>query len=566
MDRRDLLRGAGLLTVGLGGAQDVRPTPPPAAPLPRPVTAAADVAALSRLPLATGEVALLTEPLREGLFRRMDGRPPFADPLRGLYVPTERGVGYFARVWDGRTGRPEWFGARPNDGRADCAPAIEACVTLCPVTELGQVDYFIRRTLVIDRSWRTMRGSGSYAGDQGQGTRIVLQGSAPGVGDADVLLVGSVRQPSRGNDGFPFEIHLSDFTLIRDGASAPHASGDLRRYPTGLRASFLTRCTFARIASLESSVGFYFGGLVYSKVDDCLGQRLAAGRGGGGPDLGAHFFLDGAPAFGLAGGNASLYLDRCLAVGQNARHVRPTGLVAEGAFVDSFIDRFESARVDNGMRFSANGAGGPGQTVDLHVRAPVLDGCGGTGLEIDLTGTQAASVELIDPYLYASGSGGAAGVVVRDGGGLVTVTGGQVHGDFRDGSLLLRRTRGVRVQGLKLHDGSRPAVVEASGALQLEPQVSNLHRRTANFAVTCAGAYRTAIRPLVIGAPGMLGGGVSLDAGCNYSSVDTSAVDPGCFGEVTASRKLWFGGADATRGPGAAAFAARGNVVTGVLG
>ena len=563
VDRRDLLRGAGLLTTGIQVGESMA-TGAPAMPT-GPITTVPTLGALAESPLPPGSLVYLTEPGREGLFRCDVGRPPLADPLHGLFVPAGRGLRHFARVWDGRTGRPEWFGARVNDGQADCAPAIEACVVLCPVTELAQADYFIRRTLVLDRGRRTVRGAGRYASDEGQGTRIILQGSAPGVHDADLLLVGSVRKPAGNSDSYPTGIHLSDFTLIRDGASTPHPSGDLRRYPAGLRASYINHCTLARISSLESSVGFYVGGSVYSKIDDCLAQRLSAGRGGG-QDLAAGFYLDGSPEFGFAGGNASIYLHRCLAVGQHASHVRPAGLVAEGAFVDSFIDLFEAARIDTGMRFSARGAGGPAQTVDLHVRNCVLDGCGANGIELDLTGTQAASVEIVDPYIYSSGSGGAAGIVVRDGGGLVTVTGGQVHGDFREGSLLLRRTRGVRVQGLKIHNGSRPVVVQDSGALHLEPQISNTTHRTDAFAVTCAGMYRSTIRPLVIGASGMLGGGVTLDAACNYSSVDTSTVDPGCFAAVDAARKLWFGGVDAVRGAGAAPFTRRGNVAAGVTG
>lgn len=563
VDRRDVLRGASLLTMGLQISEQAVGSAPvhPGGPLMVVPT----ITALAESALAPGSLAYVAETDREGLFRCMVGRPPADDPLQGLYVQAVRGARHFARVWDGRTGRPEWFGARINDGRADCAPAIEACVALCPVTQLAQADYFIRRTLVINHSWRTIHGSGRYATDQDQGTRIILQGSASGVHDADLLVVGSVRKPRGNSDSYPTEVHLSNFTLIRDGASAPHPSGDLRRYPTGLRASFLMHCTFSGISSLESSVGFYFGGVVYTKVDDCLAQRLSAGRSGG-QDRAAGFFLDGSPEFGYSGGNASLYMDRCIAIGQHGSHVQPAGLIAEGAFVDSFIDRFESARIDSGMRFSARGAARPEQTVDLHVRNPVLDGCGATALEIDLTGTQTASIEVIDPYIYASGSGGVAGIVVRDGAGLVTLTGGQVHGDFREGSLLLRRTRGIRVQGLKLHNGSRPVMVQESGALQLEPQIANMTHRTANFAVTCAGMYRTAIRPIVIGAPGAFAGGVSLDGSCNYSAIDTSAVDPGCFGEVNAARKLWFGGVDATRGPGGAAFAGRGNVVAGVLG
>jgi hypothetical protein len=563
VDRRDLLKGGSLIAASLQLGASAANTGFPI--VAGPVEAFATIDALAASALEPGRVAQVMEEARGGLFTCVAGMAPDGDPREGIYVRAKRSGRYFARAWNGRVGRPEWFGAVVNDGTADCAPAIEACVAFCPVTELAQADYFIARTLVIDRSWRTLYGTGRYAADQGQGTRIVLRASAPGIRNADIMLVGSRQQPSRSNDGFPFEIHLSDFTLVRDGTTAPHASGDLRHYPAGLRAAYLTRCSFARIASLESAVGFYLGGLVYTKIDDCMAQRLRAGTGDG-SDLSAGFYLDGSPDYGLAGGNASLYLNRCLVVGQHAHHVRPTGLVAEGAFVDSFVDGFESARIDNGMRFSAKDADKPTQTIDLHIRNCVLDGCGATGMEIDLAGTQAASIELIDPYIYAGGHGGAVGILVHDGAGLLTVTGGQVHGDFHDGSLALRDTRGVRIHGLKLHEGSRPMVVDRSGALQLEPQVMNLSRQTTAFAISCTGVYRAAIRPMVLGAAGMLGGGVALDQGCNYSSVDTSAVDQGCFSEVTAARKLWFAGRDATSAPGAAAFARQGNAAYGVLG
>ena len=335
VDRRGLLRGAGMLAAGMSTSQDMPTGVPEAAS--GPVTVVPTLAALAASALKPGQMAYVAEPGREGLFRCVAGRPPQADPMQGLFVPGARGSRHFARVWDGIAGRPEWFGAQVNDGRADCAPAIEACIVLCPVTQLAQADYFIRRTLVVDRARRTVRGTARYASDEGQGTRIILQGSAPGIHDADVLLVGSVRKPPGVHDSYPTGIHLSDLTLIRDGASAPHASGDLRRYPAGLRASYLVHCTFARITSLESSVGFYFGGTVYTKVDDCLAQRVMAGQRTE-PDLAAGFFLDGTPEIGLAGGNASIYLDRCLsvdeAVDERAFRDEPGGTDVRGMLPD----------------------------------------------------------------------------------------------------------------------------------------------------------------------------------------------------------------------------------------
>jgi hypothetical protein len=544
---------ASIAAMGVAGdAQSIR-----AAAYAGPITSVPDRAALAALEGAEpARLVYLDESGREGLFRlaRSADAPAGTDPLQGLYVPSRRSGFTWARVWDGTHGRAEWFGARINDPTADCAVALEACHALCPVTELLQADYFVRRTVRLRLSWRTVRGVGRFATNQGQGTRIILQQAAPGLRTDDIVLFGKLSGGDLIN-----EAHLSDVTLIRDGPSQPHASGDLARYPTGLRCIHLTRCTVSGVSSLESSVGFYIGGVVYTKVDDCLAQRTSAGAGAG-EDRAAGYFLDGRVRFGYPGGNASLYMDRCVAAEQHSHHVEPAGLIALGAFVDSFIDRFESARIDTGMAFHAAGSREFGQTIDLHIRNPVLDGCGRYGLDLDLDATASACVEIINPYITPSGVG-RRGLAIRDGAGLVTVTGGQVLGDFAEGSLLISRTRGVRVQGLKIAQAVRPVVLAEADGLHLEPQISNHAKSSPNAAIAGRGVSRSVIRPIIIGfGPPSFAAGVDLDATSHHVQVDGTAIDPACLASGTGS-KARFGGADARA---TASFASRGNVLAGV--
>lgn len=561
LPRRAVLRGGMAAATTLGIAGDAIAAPPAdGGGHAGPILSVPDRAALAIVEGAEpGRLVHLGEQGREGLFRCVAATPSQAtlDPLQGLYVPAREGGAAWMRLWDGAHGRPEWFGARRNDPAADCADAIEACHALCPVTLLGQADYFIRRTVRFGRSWRTVRGVGRYATDQGQGTRIILQRGAPGVRTDDVAVLGSVARPT---GDLVTETHLSDMTLVRDGPCRPHASRDLARYPTGLRCAYLSHCTVAGVASLESSVGFHVGGVVYTKVDDCFAQRTRAGEGPG-EDRAAGYFLDGRVRFGFPGGNASLYMDRCVAAEQHGHHVEPAGLIALGAFVDSFIDRFESARIDTGMSFQAAGSRGFGQTIDLHVRNPVLDGCGRFGLNLDLDATASACVEIVDPYVTSAGARGDRGILVRDGAGLVTITGGQILGDFADGSLFVSRTRGVRVQGLKIAQALRAVVVNEASGLQLEPQISNWRKTSPHPAIAARAVSRSGLRPIVIGfdAPAFAAG-VELDAACRHLSVDGTAIDPACLtGGVAA--KVRFAGADAR---GSAAFAAGGNVLTAV--
>lgn len=87
-------------------------------------------------------------------------------------------------------------------------------------------------------------------------------------------------------------------------------------------------------------------------------------------------------------------------------------------------------------------------------------------------------------------------------------------------------------------------MAETGGALQLAPQIMNMRRRTAAFAVICTRVYRADIRLMVIGAPDMVGGGVAVDV----------------------ARKTWFDGRDVTRDKGAIAFRRAGNVLSDVPG
>ncbi len=564
LPRRAVLRGTALSALAQVSGGQAAPDPGARQAVSGPIVAVSDRRALSALAdPAPGRVVFLGEGAREGLFECTARTGAAAgDRLQGLYVPSSRIELVWARVWDGTHGRPEWFGATTNNAAFDCADAIEACYAACAVTELAQADYFVRRTLRFARSWRTVRGCGRFASNEGQGTRIILQAAAPAVHTADIMVVGTVDAPTP-IDALVTENHFSLFTLIRDGACTPHPSGDLARYPTGLRAKYLFHCTFSGISSLESSVGIYIGGVVYTKVDDCLTTRQRPGTSARN-DFMVGYYLDGHVSFGYPGGNASLYMDRCVAADQNGAHVDPTGLRARGGFVDSFLDRFESARIDTGMAFDVDGKRGTGQTIDLHIRNPVLDGCGRFGLDINLDATASASIEITDPYVTPAGGRGDRGILVHDGAGLVTIIGGQIHGDFPGGSLYFSRTRGVTVQGTKIHQAVRPVVVDEASALHLEPQISNVGKTTNAFAVTCRAMTRSIVRPTVIAfnQPGFAGG-VSLDPTSGFCQVDGTAIDPAAFTGGSAASKVVFAGVDARVGR---AFDAAGHVLVGVTG
>jgi hypothetical protein len=358
------------------------------------------------------------------------------------------------------------------------------------------------------------------------------------------------------------ENHFSNFTIVRDGPAAPHPSGDIRQYPTGLRVTHVLRGTFRDISSHESSVGFYFGGTVYTRVDDCLAQRVRPGVGPG-QDYWVGYFLDGKVRFGYPGGNASIYIHRCVAADQHPSHVDATALRAEGAFVDTFLDLFESARIATGIVFALARNHSYGAAIDTHIRDAIVDGCSRAGIDIDLDGTPTGSIEIVDPYVAGSGD---VGIQIRDGAGLATITGGQVHGAFTKGSVRIARTRGVRVAGTKIHQAVLPMAVEEADACQLEPQISNADKTSTEFAVTCRSISRSTVRPILMGfVKPAFRGGISITGASANCQFDTTAVDPACFIEPDASWKVRFNGGDARGGASGQAFRAAGNLLAGVL-
>jgi hypothetical protein len=565
VDRRKLLRAsAATALAGVAGARPVAGDSAVPATIANGTVLHVDSrSALARLDKAApGQMVFLAEQGREGMFRCVAGpNPTGEDPLQGLFLPAGAANLHYERIWDGQAGRPEWFGARPGDPQADCADAIEACYALCPVTELAPADYFIRRTLRFSQNAKAVRGTTCY----GQQTRVVLAGTAPGAGSVDILFVGTAAH-SGPEDTLTSEIEIANLALVREAPCVPPASGEIDRYPAGLRASYLLRCTFRGITSLESSVGFHIGGVVYTKFFDCFARRTRAGTHAAG-DRWIGYYLNGHVSFGYAGGNASLYMDRCLVADQHGSHVDPTGLLATGAFVDSFIDRFESARIDTGMAFLVDGARGWSQTIDLHIHNPVLDGCGKYGIDLSLDATSSCAIEITDPYIASAGPRGDRGILVHDGAGVVTITGGQIHGHFEGGSLYIHRTRAVTVQGLKIENGVRPVVVGEAGNLVLEPQINNYMATSTQFAISCDTLSRSILRPVVVGAAApAFRGGISLGPGCHHCHIDGTGIDPGCFITPDPRYKLWFAGADAREGAAKAAFAAAGNVLSGVTG
>lgn len=316
-----------------------------------------------------------------------------------------------------RAAYPEWWGARADDHTVDCLAALLACIAAHPVTSLGSGDYYLSDTLRIERPFVRVWGAGYRGRQQGEGTRLIVRSDR-----ADVVRIGPQTRPGSVND----YLQGVDLRAVQLTRSRPVGEGAV-----GLRLAFVLTCHIEAVSASEHGTGFAITGAVRTTLRDCIAFRSI--NQADPALLYRGFHLDGNTETGLAGGNASLFLDQCNAtIGGTPNAADPVGLLLDGAFADSFISGFETAGVATGIRVAgdAERIGGRARAghANLHIRMPILDQCK-MGIEIRDVSPHGL-IELNEPYVAVRPGGLAAIRLDRVRGG-TTITGGQLLSTLR---------------------------------------------------------------------------------------------------------------------------------------
>lgn len=345
--------------------------------------------------------------------------------ISGIYPIFDLGAGGAAHLspLSTKTGYPEWWGAQANNYAHDSDAAFLACLQSCAEMDLQNDDYYFAATFPVSISRRRIRGVRGRAFARGQGTRLVVKSAT-----AATMLLGTEVAPGGGINAFVADVTIEGVTLTRDRApvmdSAFTPSG-----PTGLRVRHVLTCQVRDIFSSQHAIGYYYGGVVASQIEDARAFRSVDGAGS--QDWAVGHFFDGSVAFGAAGGNASIELLRGTAEfgGTMADQSKDTiGLAADGAFVDSFIEKFESTRTRRGMVFSGTGpSGGWSTSIDVKIIRPTIDQCYERGIEIASL-APGSVVQVERPFVaFTDSTNGLAGIHVHDGAGKVIIDGGETH-------------------------------------------------------------------------------------------------------------------------------------------
>jgi len=513
-----------------------------------------DTVALTRLALAelpvrsAGQKADLVEGGRAGRFTSFVGTPP-SDPLQGIYIQSLTDGFYWARDWDGINGYPEWF----YDNSGDWLAALNACETLCPVIHLGAKDYSISATWAIQTENRTVKGSSRFNRASGTGTRITMASAT-----ANIVKVGYDTQPAGAVEqdqlqgGFLKNVTLQDLAIWRTVAPSPWGTiNDEDTVGSGLRVQYVLKCRFSNLLIQNSACGVYAGATIYTKFDD-VEARIDSPTTAGNYDTCRGWFLDGNRTFGYAGGNASIYLNRCVGVanrksGSTTDGNIPIALLMKGAFVDTFVRDFEVAGTSKGIVLSAPGLTYP-SSVDVHIDHPIVDQCDTVGIEVGDINAGAA-IEIIAPYVASNGSA-SYGVSIFNGSG-VTLLGGQLHGHWSGGAgLQLTDMGNVVVHGTKLLNCINGVVINNSQGCEVAPQFIQSQALTAPVAVSIQDSNRCRVIPYIaVSGGGVFTYGINLVSGNTNLLLDVSGIADGATTDRIRSG-----------GSGGSAIATQGNV------
>jgi hypothetical protein len=489
------------------------------------------LAELPDVPPSENLVVFLTDEGRQGQFICKIGVAP-SDPLEGIYVSSNTPNFYWERVWDKINGYPEWFGAvyNSNSGSipATNVDAFQACQTLCSIVNFRRADYWTDDTLKMNVEYRTIRGAVISDGyDTGTGTRIICLDTTK-----NPIQVGPDSAPVTTSEYYR-NITVENLCARWGSALTPPPSGSESSAVKGWLVNYVLNCQIKNCSAWEPIIGFYFYGAVYTKVDDCQVFRSLAW--GGGNDFFRGFWPQGAPAI-LAGGNPSLYLNRCnVAVGGSPALLDPTGLYVNADFADIFVDFLETANVDNGVIVNGSGSSVAGGKLDLHLRNCIFDQCDGNGIEI-LALNAMSMVTISGGYIQVNDTGAASCGITISGSvnnGSVSIDSGvqllSSVGTSNKGIYISQQSNVKVDSSVIIEDFYKPVEIDGGSVnCKIEATINNPNTGNAgSAAVLINTADRITISCSVDGKSNAFGQGLfSVGTALDKSSIDPTLFDP----------------------------------------
>jgi len=446
----------------------------------------------------------------------------------------------------------DWFGYDAN--------AIETCHAIFLVNRFGPRDYFLNRTVILDKSYRDVIGSGGSAEGAG-GTRLVMIGAA--AANQPLVQVGTLNTTAVLSCAR--RLNISGINTIRAGATyQPVASGRREDAIPGWNIKGWYEGRMEDCFDYGSAIHYKINATIGCTLIRCGGVRPDPGAVNGNPDYYTAFVVGGySTSFGFIGANASITIDSCGTAGGTG--TATMGMYLYGYIGDTWVKKFEDSQLSFGIFVDgADAAGVPVTPLtahqDVRIRECVLDAHTSNCLTVQNINT-GGGISIDDNYCAQNAAGDA--VLINNCQGVLSINSGDI---ILNSSLA---NFGVRIAGsnrvtvgpaVKIKDARVGLKAESSLGLRLEPNITRANVGGTN-AVELAGVARSYILPIIDSNVAAFDYGIAVDTATNFSELNITTVNFGCFTTTSATRKIWYNGA--TWG-GGGTFG-NNNIATGVL-
>jgi hypothetical protein len=446
----------------------------------------------------------------------------------------------------------DWFGYDAN--------AIETCHAIFLVNRLGPRDYFLDRTVILDKSYRDVIGCGGSAEGAG-GTRLVMIGAA--AANQPLVQVGTLN--STAVLSCARRLNISGINTIRAGATyQPVASGRREDAIPGWNIKGWYEGRMEDCFDFGSAIHYKINATIGCTLIRCGGVRPTPGAINGYPDFYTAFVVGGySPSFGFIGANASITIDSCGTAGGTGNATM--GMYLYGYIGDTWVKKFEDSQLSYGIFVDgADAAGVPVTSLSAHqdvrVRECVLDNHSFNCLTVQNINT-GGGISLDDNYCAQNGIGDA--VLINNCQGLLSINSGDIilNSSLANYGVRIAGSRRVTVSpAVKIKDAQVGLKAESSRDLRLEPNITRAVVGGTN-GFELAGVVRSYIHPIIDSNLVVFDFGIIVDTSTAYSELNITNINYGCFTTPSADRKIWYNGA--TWG-GGGTFGTN-NIATGVL-
>lgn len=419
----------------------------------------------------------------------------------------------------------EWFGAETGNGAFDNALIIEKAQFCIKKIKLLPKDYWVQTTIDISQNRFEIEGAGKRWGVDNKATRIINTSYT-----ADTFKLRPLTFTHNNPNTFLTEVKISNLDILRTNLTPPSLGNEING-GAGIRLEYTLFTYVNNVRVSEHTTGFLLSGTVRTYLTNCESFRSPAVNLS--TALNDKFFgiwLNGNVDIGMAGGNASSYINGCTAgTGGSPTLVESVGLYLPDKFVDTFITQFEASDISIGIL--ADGLGEDTRTghIDLHILNCIIDVFKVAGIKIANTAASGA-IDISNCYCAPRGSepSTVACYWIQNSYSMVSLTNNQAVCAPNSVTLGIYANTCTNIisRSNMVQESGRPIGFTNCQSCSSEDNIVNNSTVATQSALRIAKTYRSYFRPILTGAAGKFPEGVNIvDSSSVLNEINTTGID-----------------------------------------